>query len=216
MRILLLYLIVGQTFATSNNLSYTKTHKSTRLKLLSNIYRPVPFVSHNKPSKIYGTYLARNISYKPITKIRTYIEKVRNLKLKHRGEAHITVLTPPEFNHIKRWNPSINMISIDHLVDSLIQYVHFNILGIGSLKGQNTNKQESEVFFLVIKSRGLRTIRKLIAAEWSIPKDIFDPMKQDFHITIGFTASDLFSRKGFEAKKDSSTIQLDLNFDSIK
>ena len=66
---------------------------------------------------------------------------------------------------------------------------------------------------MVIRSRGLRAIRKLIAAEWSIPNKVFDPMQQDFHITIGFTVSDLFSRTGFEIKKDMSSIQLDLRLE---
>tara|TARA_Y100000589_G_scaffold284446_1_gene283323 strand:+ start:2046 stop:2696 length:651 start_codon:yes stop_codon:yes gene_type:complete len=216
MRIIFLYLIIGQTFAVSNNFEPINIKKTTNLKLLQDIYRPVPFISHDNPSKAYGTYLSRNIYFEPISKVRQYIELQRNLKLKHRGEAHITVITPPEYNLMKQWNPRINMKSINHLVNSLVQHMHFYILGIGSLKGLNINNQESEVFFLVIKSRGLRAIRKLIAAEWSIPKHIFDSMKQDFHITIGFTVSDLFPRLGFEAKKDISAIQSDLHVNFIK
>ena len=145
--------------------------------------------------------MARNISFEPVSQIRRHIEMRRNLKLRHRGEAHITILTPPEYNQIREWNPSVNMNSINRLVGPVVQYLHFNVLGIGSVKGLNTNNEISEVFFLVVRSRGLRAIRKLIAAEWSIPKKIFDPMQQDFHITIGFTVSDLFSRPGFEVRK---------------
>ena len=103
------------------------------------------------------------------------------------------------------------MNSINRLVGPVVQYLHFNILGIGGVKGPNINNEISEVFFLVFRSRGLRAIRKLIAAEWSIPPKVFNPMQQDFHITIGFTVSDLFSRKGFEIKKDVSTLKLDLS-----
>ncbi len=152
MRIIFLYLIIGQTFAISNNFESINVKKTIKLKLLQDIYRPVPFISHDNPSKAYGTYLSRNISFEPISKVRKYIELQRNLKLKHRGEAHITVITPPEYNLMKQWNPRINIKSINHLVKPLVQHMNFNILGIGSLKGTNTNSKESEVFFLVIKS----------------------------------------------------------------
>ena len=212
MRFLFLYLIISQTFILSNDLNPAPYKRSQKSQILQKIYKPVAFISHNDPIKKYGTYLARNISFEPVSQIRRHIEMRRNLKLRHRGEAHITILTPPEYNQIREWNPSVNMNSINRLVGPVVQYLHFNVLGIGSVKGLNTNNEISEVFFLVVRSRGLRAIRKLIAAEWSIPKKIFDPMQQDFHITIGFTVSDLFSRPGFEVRKDKSSLQLDLNF----
>ena len=213
MRFLFLYLIISQTSILSNDLKSVTYKRTQKSQILQKIYKPVSFISHNNPIQKYGTYLARNISFEPISQIRRHIEVQRNLKLKHRGEAHITILTPPEYNQIREWNPTISMNSINRLVGPVVQYLHFNILGIGSVKGLNTDNERSEVFFLVIRSRGLRAIRKLIAAEWSIPTKVFNPMQQDFHITIGFTVSDLFSRTGFEIKKDMSSIQLDLRLD---
>lgn len=211
MRIILFFALVNFAFSHS---SKTVTNKGQ--SLLREIYKSAPFIPNNDPDKFFGRYLVKNINFKPIEKIRTYIESKRGVSLKHRGEAHITVVTPPEFNTIKKWNPDFEMDDVHELVRPLIQLINFRILGIGSLEGKNSNNQFSQVFFLIVESRGLRALRKLIAAEWQIPKIIFNPEDQDFHITIGFTVSDLFAQPNFPARKEISSLQFDLDLYSIE
>lgn len=210
MRIILIFMLVNCAFGHSIN--YTKNEHSSIFKEL---HRVVPFISHDNPERFYGTYLIRNVAYKPVQKIRQHIERKRNIVLAHRGEAHITVITPPEYESMKKWKSTISMSEINNLVEPTIQHFKFEIQGIGSLSGTNTKNQETQVFFIVVQSDGLRFLRQLVALKYKIPKTVFDPSAQDFHITIGFTKSDLFPRPGFEARKEVSSLVQDLKIESI-
>ena len=87
-------------------------------------------------------------------------------------------MTPPEYEVIKKWNPEFNMEEVNALVRPMIQWLHFRVLGIG-----RASSSDSRVYYFVVESKGLRSIRKLIAAEWRIPKELYDPNEQDFHVT---------------------------------
>ena len=210
MRIILIFMFISCAFGHS--IDYTNNQQSSVLKEL---HKVVPFISHDEPKRLYGTYLIRNIAYEPVQKIRKYIERKRNIVLAHRGEAHITVITPPEYNSMKKWKSSISMSEINSLVKPIIQNLNFDILGIGSLRGKNNRDEETQVFFIVVQSNGLRFLRELVALKYKIPKTVFNPLAQDFHITVGFTKSDLFPRPGFEARKEVSSLVEDLKIESI-
>lgn len=72
-------------------------------KISADIHRTdsTPFIPHTE-SKPYGSYLAMNLPFEPIEALRKELERRESVSLAHRGEAHITVITPPEFDkHFK-------------------------------------------------------------------------------------------------------------------
>lgn len=183
-------------------------------ELFKQLKAPAEFLSHNS-SKPYGTYLIRNLPFSPAKRLKEAVEKALNLELMDRGEAHITVITPPEYDRMKAHNSAISMNSIEDLLKNFVQHSRFEVLGLGSLKGENSKKEISEVYFVVIESRQLRALRKLVAAEYDLPVEVFDPAAQDFHITLGFTKSDLFARPGFPARKDRSSLDSRLVWEKV-
>ena len=169
-----------------------------------------PFESHINPDMHFGTYLIHKVNFAPANRIKKIIEKLKDLELTDRGEAHITVLTPPEHDAIKAAIPEFSMEKVNEAVKNWIQFTDWKVLGVGAARGQNFQNKYTEVYFLVVKSKELRFVRNLIARMYRIPKNIFDPKKQDFHITLGFTESDMFG-----IPKDGTSLDSDLTFEKL-
>ena len=142
--------------------------------------------------------LAMNIPYSEILKARSLIESSISKKLSFykgwvmTGEAHVTVITPPEFDELKKY---VNMAQINQIArENYIQKSDLQVLGIGSAK-----KDNSETFFIIVNSENLRKIRYKIYElykEKSLNKGGFDPYWYFPHITIGFTQKDLHESDG--------------------
>jgi hypothetical protein len=167
------------------------------LHLSGSLYAPMPFEPHYAPDRFFGTYLIYNVPFKPVNKIKKQVEEITGINLKDRGEAHITVITPPERDAIIKHNPKFSMIQINELVGSYIQQLKWRAIGVGK-----ATNEKSTVYFIVVKSNALRAIRRLIAKMYDLPKNVFDPELQDFHVTVGFTESDVHN----VAKDESSLV----------
>ncbi|MCI5209936.1 MAG: hypothetical protein D3910_14330 [Candidatus Electrothrix sp. ATG2] len=200
--VIIVFCCIGCTFTPDNY--------PAPMNFQAEIHKPVKFISNIDQSKHYGTYLVHNVNYEPILRLKKKIEKIRGLQLTDRGEAHITLLTPPEHDRIKAFNSDYSMHKVEELVSSSLQFCDWEAIGVGSAKGMNFEGKETEVFFIVIESKELRDIRRRVAKAFELPKRIFDPQSQDFHITIGFVVSDLYN-----IPKDRSTLQDDLSFEEI-
>jgi len=152
----------------------------------------MPFVSS-------PNFLSLNTPYEPILELRKSIkahlgfENELNFSraIFPQGEAHVTVITPPDFNVLSQ-HLTIQDIESIALVEN-IQSSDLEILGIGSGK-QSVANEERETFFLIVESAKLRRIRlliyKLFIARGGDPK-AWDPAWFFPHITIGFTHGDL-------------------------
>lgn len=169
------------------------------LEIDKSIYQKVKFISHSGSGK-YSNYLAMNINFNPIKKIHLQLENHLKTKLISRGEAHITVLTPPEYNTIKKFN--LNVKILDQIAKShQIQQSQFTpkCLGRGHKNNMNT-------YFIVIESADLINIRKkifdYIKIQGATTKD-FDYKIYYPHITIGFDKRDLHISDGII--KDENT-----------
>ena len=93
------------------------------------ISEPVIFIKHNGYEK-YQNYLAMNLSYLPLNALRKQIELRYSLILRNRGEAHITVITPPEFDQFLQGK--ISIAQIDSIaIKNQIQQAKFTIIGLG-------------------------------------------------------------------------------------
>jgi 2'-5' RNA ligase len=150
-----------------------------------------PFIKHeDKPP-----YLAFNLKGDAI---KEYFEKIDHFSyrtLKNRGESHITVITPPEFQD--DLSKFISIQEINEIAEkNNIQQSTYKPLCIG--KGMATDKEKFlETYYIVVESENLFKIRKEIAKLYnSKGGKKFDPMNYYPHITLGFTDRDLFESDG--------------------
>lgn len=184
---LIIILLLAVTYSYSN--PYT---------ISSNVLK-----NENLNFKPHRNYLCMEINYAPVKEIFNSLSKDIPHKLKTRGEAHITVLTPPEFYNIKDY------ITIDRIneiaLEENIQRSDIDICCIGR-GSKNIDNNNEYTYFIVVKSYNLIRIRQRILNE--IIKNggslsLFDPYEFYSHITLGFTKRDLHLQDGIVKNKTS-------------
>lgn len=149
------------------------------------------------------SYLSFKLPYLPFEKIRVELEKSKNLNLKHRGEAHITVVTPPE---VKALANKMTLQEIKELAHQhKLQESPYKLICVG--RGvHKQNPEVGETYYVVVESERLFEIRRKIQAVYiskggdlkSFNPEIFYP-----HVTLGFKKRDLHLEDG--VLKNSST-----------
>ncbi|GAB4267302.1 MAG: hypothetical protein Kow0029_01740 [Candidatus Rifleibacteriota bacterium] len=156
------------------------------------------FIPHHGDGK-FSNYLAMVVPYEPVKEVWQQLEKLTGLKLKNRGEAHITVVTPVEFWDLQS---HISMQEIDKIaLRNKIQQAKFKILGVG--RGVKDN---DETYFLVVQSPDLVNIRERILDRFiknGGSPGKFIPARYFPHITVGFTNRDLHEADGVIKNKNS-------------
>jgi 2'-5' RNA ligase len=162
----------------------------------------LPFVSHHGRGRFDNT-LALNVVYAPIQALRRPIEEGvgRRLKFltswKSDGEAHVTVITPPEFSEVL--SPYLTMEEIEKIAQKdRIQESELIVLGLGSGKAI-LDGEEEETYFVIVDSENLRKIRHDVYRaflEKGGSPNAWDPTWWFPHITIGFTRRDLHEADG--------------------
>lgn len=188
--------IIGISLSCLNpsGLAIGRTHLEVPAALATN---NLPFLKHTGPGP-FDNALALNVQYEPIIELRKAIETALSKKLVFftgwdpKGEAHVTVITPPEFAQVLGKVMTMDQIHQIATANN-IQSADLTILGIGSGKKEIAGKQE-ETFFLIVESQKLRLIRLQIWQEFvrkgGLPQD-WDPTWFFPHITIGYTKQDL-------------------------
>lgn len=169
----------------------------------------IDFVLHNGTEPM-GSYLAMNLPFEPFEKLRLALEKKLGHKLKHRDEAHITVITPIEFDTVLKNKLSIDKINSFALLNH-IQKAEPQFLCIGRGQKKNPDGKMLETFYVVVESQKLKEIRKKVAEEFiraggpegEFPEDLFFP-----HVTLGFTERDLHYDDGIKKDQKSCFINL--------
>lgn len=140
--------------------------------------------------KAQSNYLSMELNYKPSKALRMEVEKDIGMTLKNRGEAHITILTPPEYNVLKG---KISIQEINEIaLKNKIQESNVKAICVGV--GESQNNSALKTYYVVVDSQNLLKIRKQIADEFTARGG--DPEKFDAtnfypHITLGFTQRDL-------------------------
>ncbi len=157
----------------------------------------MPFLSHTG-SGAFDNALALNFPYEPIKALRKPIEVAIGRSLEFfkswdpLGEAHVTVITPPEISNVLSKHLTMNEIEAI-AVSNKIQQSDVLVLGIGSGKKQ-INGVIEETFFVIVDSQNLRRIRnevwKAYVKKGGDPKS-WDPTWFFPHITIGYTKQDI-------------------------
>lgn len=165
------------------------------------------FIPHTeeKPMK---AYLAMNLPYAPYQALFEQVQKTEGIVLSHRGEAHITVVTPIEYDKILKKHLSIAEI---HKIaeDAKIQETEITPACIG--RGQKEiNGKTEKTYFVVIESPALIDLRGLIEKAY-IKKggktQDFVPERFFPHVTLGFTARDLHYEDGVIKNKTNCIYQ---------
>jgi 2'-5' RNA ligase len=163
--------------------------------------RKLAFEAHVGPGE-YDTWLQTTLPFGPIEVLRKQIEKNESTILQHRSEAHITVLTPPEWNVLKR---VLKIEKLNAQFGKRLQRASFEALCLGKFSLQVEGKNES-TYYVVVRSPELVKIRKelqeLFVAGGGKPTE-FDPLSFFPHITVGFTSRDFHLSDG--AAKDART-----------
>lgn len=162
----------------------------------------LPFVSH-KGAGEFDTALAMNVPYEPVKELRKQLESELGQKLKFftgwekEGEAHITVVTPPEYFHLLK--DKISIEEIEKIARAhKIQNSSFEVVGLGSATREINGKPET-TYFVMVRALNLSEIRKQIFRAFVKAggnKNKWDPEQFYPHITIGYTERDLHESDG--------------------
>lgn len=169
----------------------------------SKAFTPVPFIAHSE-AKPMKSYIAMNLSYPVFSDARKDLEKHLGQNLLHRDEAHITVITPPEYDKVLK--KRIGIQELNSLAEKRnLQQTAFKISCVGKGNGQVDGATQS-TYYLVVDSEGLLAYRKEVQKLYisrggralDFNPDLFFP-----HVTLGFTKRDLHLEDG--VTKDANT-----------
>jgi len=99
----------------------------------------------------------------------------QNQKMRDHGHYHITVINVMDCNRLSK---EMGMVNFVKSVELAFEYPieDLELLGVGT-----ASKNDNKAYFIVCQSDSLDAIRTR-----------FNLTKQDFHITLGFNAKDVF------------------------
>ncbi len=158
-----------------------------------------------EPSKP-RTYVTVDLEYSAFESARHRLEKKIGLKLGNRGEAHITVVTPPEYKILAT---KLEAKEIESLIEANL------VISKNSIKpvciGQGVAKTD-QTWFVVVEMESAKVARKQLAdafvkaggAPVDFNADEFHP-----HVTLGFDKRDLHLQDG--VVKDTSSCKFRLH-----
>lgn len=176
------FLVIGSQCAFAKKLN----KQSDAIALPAVVSLPASvYETQNLPLLENKDYLALQILYEPVKNVYEQL-KAKYPGLITRGEAHITVVTPPEF---KKFH-GVSIADVQQFArDQKMQSCEFKIQGLGH--GQ---VQKDENFFLVVDSVCLWKFRQSLKQHFKLQD--FDPDHFYAHITVGYTRRDLHEQDG--------------------
>ena len=161
------------------------------------------FDASNEIFEAHPTYLALNTPAKPVRGLLELVMARENLRLKSRGELHVTVISPPEFAQFSVVRMSMRNIEV--VADKLqLEDADLDPLCLGMGQALVEGKLE-RTYFIVLRSENLVRIRAKILSEALAKANDgqraslaqgFDPDHFYPHITVGYTREDLHEQQG--------------------
>ena len=152
-------------------------------------WRPMPFIKHKD-------WLAMNLDFAPFDQLRKDLELVHGTPLKSRGESHLTVITPPEFDILSSVVPIDEINSVAALMN--IQQTPFKMVCLA--RAVNPQDPKMTTYFVIVDAPGLFEIRREIfrryAAAGGKDPDQFGNINYYPHITIAFNDRDVYESDG--------------------
>lgn len=166
------------------------------------------FIPHTEEAPMKA-YLAMNLPYPPYKALAEKVEKEEGVKLTTRGEAHITVVTPIEYDKVLKKH--ISIAEIHKIAEAAkIQDTEFTPVCIGRGQKELNGKLE-KTYFVVVESPALIELRGRIEEAYvknGGKAQNFVPEKFLPHITLGFTSRDLHQEDGVIKNRTSCIKQL--------
>lgn len=160
--------------------------------------------------EVHANYLVMALPFEPMKPFFGRLQQRSERALISRGEAHVTVITPPEFEALK------SKMSIDEInaiaASSGIQKARLNPLCLGAGHASMDGHQEV-TFFIVIQSEDLLTIRRKIQTVYRERGGSHDSFSAEHfypHVTVGFTKMDLHEQNGVIKGENSCLARLTL------
>lgn len=167
--------------------------------LLVFVFNILCFFSLNAYSALKN-YISYDLEFKPFEEMRLQLEKTLGSPLKNRGEAHITVITPPEYAKLSEKMKPEQIHALAN--ETLVKTPKYEIICVGS--GSLTIKDQVEkTYYVVVHANQLLEIRKKLAEASGLTKTQFDPALYFPHVTLGFTSRDLHYEEGIVKDKNS-------------
>lgn len=166
----------------------------------------------------HGGYLALPLPYDPVRPFFSELAKREMFKtpdapLVSRGEAHVTVITPPEFEILRQTNPPLTLAEIEHVARAA-QLESLDLVPICLGRGQARIEGRLEsTYFIVVRSAALLRIRREIQElfrQRGGKTDSFNADRYFPHVTIGFTKVDLHEHQGVLKGENSCLYPLTL------
>lgn len=136
------------------------------------------------------------VPFAPVNDVKKQIEARTAISLKDRGEAHVTVITPPELSVLKHHLSGAEIL--DSLGNDNLQGETFETVCVGS-GSKSAGSTTLRTFFVVVKSAGLVARRRALEDKFienGGEPGAFSAQKFYPHITIGFTKRDLHEQDG--------------------
>ncbi len=165
--------------------------------------------NHDQPFVRNNDHLAMNVRFAPVRGVQGALNEKLGTTLKQRGEAHVTVLTPPEFSILSR---SITIADVNRLAlagDIEASDLKAVCLGSGTARGN----KKLQTYFIVVTSQRLFQLRRDVKALFVSrggKASAFDAEAFTPHVTVGFTQRDLFEADGVVKDQTSCVAQLDV------
>ena len=153
-------------------------------------------VSTSKKPASDKNYVSLDLEYPEYKATLDKLDSFLGTTLINRGEAHITVVTPPEFNILT------TKVSNDVIHQEWDQWKTKNFkkicLGEGSIKEK---KQVLKTYYVVVEAPDLLAFREHLKQKYAV--DAFKASTFYPHITLGFTQKDLHFEQGVIKNKNS-------------
>lgn len=145
-------------------------------------------VNNKKPASIKN-YVSLDLEYPEYQQILKNLDAFLGTTLINRGEAHITVITPPEF---KILNTKVSA-EVIHQEWGLWTAKNFKKVCLG--EGSITEKKKNlKTYYVVVDTPDILAFREHLKVKYDVPEfqaSVFYP-----HITLGFTEKDLHYEQG--------------------
>jgi 2'-5' RNA ligase len=190
-----------------------QTFAAKKLSLSNKVYdnSSLPFLDHSVDA-LFGSYLTMEIQFAPVAELFKDLLLQKRTQLTNRGEAHITVISPIEYDEVLKPG-KVTIEEINQIArNSNIQLSQFKVICLGMGEAQILTKKE-KAFFIVVQSDDLieirREVKKLFVSKNGDPS-LFDENKFYPHITLGFTNRDLHERDGVIKNEDSCHLKLEV------
>ncbi|KAL1934476.1 hypothetical protein VTP01DRAFT_6658 [Rhizomucor pusillus] len=200
LKISMLALIVGLFVCLHYPAFSSAAHNSQKHTPLGLPYTEPPIAISNKiqnarpvPFKPNDGWLGMNLDYKYVEPLAKELNSTSDVPLQTRGEAHITVVTPPEFNVLKEAGITLDELNAIAL-DMDIQSLSFVLICLGREKVTKDGK-DYIVYQGIVDAPSLTNIRNAIFRRYASKGGntaLFDPQNYKPHFTIAYNVGDLF------------------------